>query len=293
MTFVQLEYFVTACQQGSLVRTAELLHVSQPAVSLALKELERECGFALFYREKKALRLTREGSTLLEHARLLVQQYHQLNREVRDIANSQSLLRIGIGPMSSGVVFPPLYSGFTKKYPDVRVELTEDRTTALAAALERNELDVILVALNADIQARFETVPLYKQDICFCVSESHPLAGASEITLAQMASTPLVLYPPSYYLSTRVEEMFQQGGMTPDIRFRSHQLGTIRSFISCGIASGFLAAPVAEQTPGIKRFSLENWLHSNDIGAAWPRNRAPYGPAERFIRYVQKLERRE
>lgn len=293
MTFVQLEYFVTACQQGSLVRTAELLHVSQPAVSLALKELERECGFALFYREKKALRLTREGSTLLEHARLLVQQYHQLNREVRDIANSQSLLRIGIGPMSSGVVFPPLYASFTKAHPEVRVELTEDRTAALTAGLERNELDVILVALNADIQARFETVPLYKQDLCFCVSESHPLAGASEITLSQMATAPLVLYPPNYYLSSRIEDMFQQAGLTPNIRFRSHQLGTIRSFISSGIACGFLASRVAEQSPGIKAFSLRKWLVSNDIGAAWPRNRAPYGPAERFIRYVQKLERRE
>ena len=73
MTFVQLEYFVTVCQLGSLVRTAEALHVSQPAVSLALKELEKECGFAMFYREKKTLRLTREGSALLESANQLVQ----------------------------------------------------------------------------------------------------------------------------------------------------------------------------------------------------------------------------
>lgn len=293
MTFVQLEYFVTVCQLGSLVRTAEALHVSQPAVSLALKELEKECGFALFYREKKALRLTREGSALLESARSLVQKYHQFSREVKSIADSQSLLRVGIGPMSSGVVFPPLYAGFTKQYPEVRVELTEDRTTALASALERNELDVILVALNRDIRARFDTVPLYKQDICFCVSENHPLAGASEVTLAQMASTPLVLYPPNYYLSSRVEDMFQQGGLTPDIRFRSNQLGTIRSFISSGIASGFLAARVAEQTPGIKSYSLDKWLDSNDIGVAWSRGRVTYGPTDRFVRFIRRLGRQD
>ena len=291
MTFVQLEYFVTVCQLGSLVRTAEALHVSQPAVSLALKELEKECGFALFYREKKTLRLTREGSALLESANQLVQKYHQFNHEVQAIANSQSLLRVGVGPMSTGVVFPPLYAGFAKQYPEVLVELTEDRTTALTAALEENRLDVMLVALTPDIRARFETVPLYKQSICFCVSEDHPLASSSEISLAQMANTPLVLYPPNYYLSSRIEDMFHRAGLTPDIRFRSHQLGTIRSFISSGIASGFLAQRVAEQTPGIKAYPLTEWLHSNEIGIAWPRDRAAYGPTDKFIRFVRKLGR--
>lgn len=288
MTLVQLEYFVTVCQYGSLVRTAELLHVSQPAVSLALKELERECGFALFYREKKALRLTREGSALLEEARSLVQQYHRFAREVKDMADSQSLLRVGMGPMSSGTLFPPLYSGFTALYPNVRVELTEDRTNALCTALERNELDVILVALTPEIRERFETASLGKQEIRFCVAESHPLADASEITLAQMANTPLVLYPANFYLSSRIDGMFQQAGLTPNIRFRSNQLGTIQSFIRHGIASGFLAAAAAEQTSGIKSFPLQ-WLPSNDNGIAWCRGRAAYGPTDRFIRFVRKL----
>ena len=132
---------------------------------------------------------------------------------------------------------------------------------------------------------------LYKQGLCFCVAENHPLADSSEITLAQMANTPLVLYPPNYYLSSRIEGMFQQAGLVPDIRFRSHQLGTIRSFISTGIASGFLAQRVAEQTPGIKQFSLDRWLISNDIGIAWPRDRVPYGPTDKFIRFVRKISR--
>ena len=293
MTFVQLEYFVTVCQLGSLVRTAEALHVSQPAVSLALKELEKECGFAFFYREKKALRLTREGSALLESARSLVQKYHQFSREVKSIADSQSLLRVGIGPMSSGVVFPPLYAGFTKQHPEVRVELTEDRTTALAAGLEHNQLDLILVALTSQIKEQFETLPIYRQDLCFCVAEDHPLANAVDISLGQMATAPLVLYPDNYYLSTRIQNVFQQAGLTPDIRFRSNQLGTIRSFISSGIACGFLAARVVEQTPGIKSFPLDKWLPSNDIGAAWPRSRTVYGPTEKFIRYLRKLSPKE
>ena len=54
---------------------------------------------------------------------------------------------------------------------------------------------------------------------------------------------------------------------------------------------GSLAQRVAEQTPGIKQFSLDRWLISNDIGIAWPRDRVPYGPTDKFIRFVRKISR--
>ena len=85
MTLTQLQYFQAVCRYENFTKAAEALHISQPAMSAAMKDLERECGVPLCIRNKNSLKVTEEGQVLLDEANLVLGQYGCLDHVVRNL----------------------------------------------------------------------------------------------------------------------------------------------------------------------------------------------------------------
>lgn len=95
MTLTQMRYFYEVCKWRSITKAAASLHISQPTVSIAMADLEKESGLNLFRREGKKLSLTEDGSLLLSKITPILANLQQLDRDIKDMAQNKNLIRLG------------------------------------------------------------------------------------------------------------------------------------------------------------------------------------------------------
>ena len=148
MTLNQLRYFCTASRCHSITKAAEELYVTQPTVSMAIRDLEVEFGITLFYRKGNQLILTVEGETLYEKATYILQYCSELQADCFGLSKVKPPLRIGIPPMLSTVFFPELLDAFLKKFPDVPVVLEEYGSVRACNLVQNDTLDLALVSIT-------------------------------------------------------------------------------------------------------------------------------------------------
>ena len=99
MNFTQLKYFEVICSCGSVSKAAEVLHISQPSLSMAIRELETEYGVFLFKRHHKGVSLTPEGETLLALSRDILTRVEDMTAIMKDLGRGRKILKLGLPPM--------------------------------------------------------------------------------------------------------------------------------------------------------------------------------------------------
>lgn len=141
MRLMQLRYFCEVCRCGSVTHASENLHVSQPSVSVGIRELEEGYGINLFYRDKKRLVLTEEGEFFYQKALEILDMVNDLDRKMNQLAQKETPVLIGVPPMISIFLFAPLINRFYRQYPDARVEMREHGTLDAEKLVETEQLD--------------------------------------------------------------------------------------------------------------------------------------------------------
>src|SRR5215471_11845588 len=124
MELRHLRYFVAAAEAQNVSRAALKLHVSQPALSRQIRDLEEELGFPLFQRSAKSVRLTDAGTMFLKEARAVVQRAADAVAAARAVAaGGQSEIHVGYAPSLTARILPPTLRAFQAEFPKVRVKL--------------------------------------------------------------------------------------------------------------------------------------------------------------------------
>ena len=181
-------------EEGSFARAARVLHLTQPALSRSIQELERRTGIKLFDRNKGRVEPTDLGRVFLAHARELLGRAEALDREVATMrgAGTGSLV-IGSGTFPTSMFMAGAVSAFLRRNPGVGIRLVNDNWVALVAALRRRELDFIVAAPPAAGEATdLATRALSPRQGCFLVRPDHPLRSRRELALADIAAYPIV-----------------------------------------------------------------------------------------------------
>ncbi|MGL4857826.1 LysR family transcriptional regulator, partial [Plesiomonas sp.] len=123
MKLRELHYFVEVIRQNGFGRATEILHVTQPAISRAIKQLEDKVGGELLIREPRGVRLTERGHILLRYAENILQQERNLYKELHDMGEDiTGTLRVGLPPVISAVYFPDIIFAFRSRCPHVELE---------------------------------------------------------------------------------------------------------------------------------------------------------------------------
>ena len=125
MTLNQLRYFCTDAQCHSITKAAKIMFVTQPAVSLALRELEKKFSITLFSHSNNGLELTVEGEQFYERASALLRQSDEMQLEFQDTSRRRPTVRLGTPPNLSTVFFPELMDAFHVEHPEIYLELSE------------------------------------------------------------------------------------------------------------------------------------------------------------------------
>lgn len=189
-----LHLFVVVAEEGSIHAGARRLMITQPAVSQALRKLEREVGGAVLIRTPRGVQLTPAGVALLEHGRDILGRMDAATDAVRHIARTDNrVLRVGLmcGTASAGDLTFPIVAAFRRRYPDVRLCLAELTFDNQFDALVDGRVDVAIVRLPCD-DDRLELVGLFHEPTVLCLSAEHRLAGADAVSLADVLDEPIV-----------------------------------------------------------------------------------------------------
>ncbi|MBQ2840364.1 MAG: LysR family transcriptional regulator [Oscillospiraceae bacterium] len=286
MKLLQLQYFCTACKYNNITRASEELHISQPSISNAIKELEAEFGVTLFRRLKKGFTLTEEGETLLKHAQELLQHAERISLIMSDKSEERRSIRIGIPPMTGISRLPKLYRGFKSICPEVSLSTHEFGANSLLASLRDETLDLAIIPTNVVDHARFSSLDLGEVETVFCVPSDHRLAGEKSVDIRALRGEPLILFDKGFIQYDVITSAFASAGIEPNIVHLSSQLYMIKEFISSGFACGFMFRDIAETIPDIVSIPLKDPIKSKII-LIWSKERHMSTDVMKFIDYAK------
>jgi DNA-binding transcriptional LysR family regulator len=212
MQLKDMEVFMTAARTQNLRAAADLLGVTQPAVSKAIRRLETSLGARLFERTARGVALTRIGEVLVERGQSLQGLVAQIRTEIGDISAGQSaLVRLGSVPLSFEAVVVPLLAQMTRGDAPVRFDLHLQLSSELLRQLQAGTLDLAIAAMPAERPPELNSLVLGSVISHVVVARSHPILR-KPFTLADLAAQQWVLAPPDVALHQWVAGVFREAG---------------------------------------------------------------------------------
>jgi DNA-binding transcriptional LysR family regulator len=239
-TLRQLQILDTAARTLSFSRTSELLHVSQPAVSMQMKQLGELAGVPLFERVGARLHLTQAGEELARHAREVLRTLEQADDALAALRGMQGG-RLRVAVTSTAKYFAPkLISLFAKRYPEVVVRLAVNNRETVIQALAANEIDVAIMGKPPD---GLDTAAATFADHPFVViaAPDHPLAHRRSAALSTLASEVFLVREPGSGTRAAMERFFAEHGIEPRIGMVMESNETIKQAVMAGMGLSFIS----------------------------------------------------
>jgi len=214
-----LRYFVGVAEMENVSRAALKLHVSQPALSAQIRDLEDEIGFLLLERTAKSVKLTKAGRAFLDEARAVLQRADEAVKKARSIAAAEpSELHVGYSPTPVAEILPKTLRAFQRVMQNVHVRLHDWTNQAILDGVRdgRLQLGLIVRPPKASSLRDLRYEELFHDTVCVAVAPEHPFARRRTIPLTEVAAEPLIGlthedYPEYYdYLSIAFSKVKQK-----------------------------------------------------------------------------------
>jgi LysR family hydrogen peroxide-inducible transcriptional activator len=184
MKLVQLEYALALKKYGSYSRAAQAVGISQPAMSIQIKNLEGAVGINLFDRSQKKVAPTPEGELFLERAQLLVLQARQLRDYALELSEEYTgELKIGIIPTLAPYLLPLFIEELHEQFSRLQVHVKEAITEEIVQGIKSGELDGGIISTPIGSKVQFTTKPLFYEGFLLFVSEQHPLYTKEQVAV--------------------------------------------------------------------------------------------------------------
>lgn len=232
MEFRQLEYFCTISELENFTRTAEVLHVSQPSVTKAIKALETELGVRLIDRSQKRATLTEAGKVFLLHAQKIMQALDNAGRDMQKFQKDRhETLRFGIPPMVEAYLFPDFFTEFRRFFPDVVLDVLEFADSdEVKERADLGDLDFGIV-LGEPGESEHE-LPIMEDFMSVCLPPEHPLAQSKSLTFSELAGEKFIMQQPRTYQYRAVYDGCHKAGFIPEVLLCTSQLKTIKQLVA-------------------------------------------------------------
>lgn len=243
----QLRLLVALDDFGNLKRVAEIAHVTVPAVSKALADLERGLGLDLFSRTAQGLRPTAYGECLIRHARKMLTNIHQARDELKALSSgSQGKIHVGVYPASTSALLPQGLALLKKKSPGTNVLVIEGTMALLLPELWQGKLDMIVGRLpTGDVRNGLAEKELLEEPVALVTRRGHPLVGRKKLRWSDLKPYPWVLPPAGSLLRDPLERMLERHDITANNYIETLSTTLARSYLHVTDAIGAMAGAVA------------------------------------------------
>ncbi|QBR01427.1 LysR substrate-binding domain-containing protein [Paraburkholderia pallida] len=206
-----LRLLVAVDTYRNLTQVADVTHVTVPAVSKSLAELEKGLGLPLFSRTAQGLMPTQYGDCLIRHARAMLAILHQARDELKALSSgTEGKVHVGMLPASASVLLPRALSLLKQRSPGTNVMVTEGTTALLLPELWQGHLDLVVGRLPApDTLGSFEEKELLEEPVTLVTGRQHPLARRKSVEWADLRPYPWILPPPGSILRDPLERALE------------------------------------------------------------------------------------
>lgn len=266
-------YFLAVAEELNFGRAADRLHMSQPPLSQAIKQLEQRLGTQLLYRTTREVRLTAAGAVLVEQCRVLLATAAAAERSVK-AASAGLRGELRVGAVTSAVTHPlrAALTAFRHTHPDVEVRVDEVDTHIAVAAIQRRELDLALVRLLAT-PAGCRRHTLVSEPFVLAIPDNWPLAQRkTSIDLAAASDLPWIWLPrqiaPDYH--DQVVACCRAADFAPDARHGARSITSQLAMVAAGLGVALVPRHTATSTAttGVHLIRLRHTVNI-ELAAIW------------------------
>lgn len=255
ITLRQLKVFEAVARLGSFTRAAEELHLTQPAVSMQIRQLEESVGLPLFEQLGKKIYLTLAGQEMHHYCRAIAQQLDEVDRVMAEMKGLQRG-RLMIAVASTANYFAPrLLATFSQRYPQATISLDVTNREGLLNHLDANDIDLVIMGRppeGLDLVAE----PFTENPLVVIAAPSHPLVKTAHIPLERLQQETFVVRERGSGTRTAMERFFTEKGvhLTTGMEMSSNE--AIKQAVQAGLGLGIVSIHTLELELETKRLAI-------------------------------------
>lgn len=285
MTLSQLQYFCAVCRYHSITRAAQSLYISQPTISTAIHELEKEFHISLFLHTPNKIILTEEGAAFYKKADALLKRVRDMEEEFSHSDQSLRPIRIGIPPILSTVFLPQLTETFEETY-HIPLQLTECASHRAAELVSEEKLDVLLGNLDLYNLEQYNYYQMQEDHYVYCVSKYHPLAQATSLTLSDLKDQSIILFHMDSVQAMTIQAAFQALSIKPHVKLYLSQLTTMMKYLESDHYGAFFYSSIPINETKFVRIPITPTIKAK-FGILWKKGIFLSHGLEQWIRFVK------
>jgi len=287
MTLQQLRYFCVMAEVLHYTKAASQLYISQPSLSYALSELEKELGLPLFEKKGKKTFLTKYGEAFLPYAK------NALNELSKGEALLLEMSQSATGTIDLGYIYsvgfdilPCLVEQFYSSRSDrgITFNFHQNMTRNLMDNLRQGSLDLVLAARTDGDD--LESVVVGRQNLFLVVSNKHPLASRTQADLDDIKDEPFIAINSHTAISRQVEEYFAQAGKRLNTVFEVDDCNSVAAFVSSQMGVTIMPRIPSLDSYNVVAIPIHNTLLEREICLFWDKNRKMIPAVREFRDYV-------
>ncbi len=272
MELRQIRSFLSVAETLHFGRTAELIHLSQPALSLQIRALEAEVGVRLLERNRRKTTLTPAGRAFRDAALAGVAQLDRAIRNARLAADGKlGLLRIGFISTAGSELLPDTIRAFRELNPEVEFSLRNILTAEQIQMLEAGALDIGFLRLPIGGHTQLEVATIHREPFVLVVPASHPLGTRKKVRLSEVAGQDFVMYDrkhaPGFH--DQVFGMLRNAGIVPNVCQTAGEMPTLIALVAAGIGISILpTSAVKHNIAAVVACEIADPIPMSEIGLA-------------------------
>lgn len=251
MELRQIRSFLSVAETLHFGRAAELLHLSQPALSLQIRNLEEQLGTRLFQRNRRGTSLTAAGITFRDNASAALLQLDDAARKTRLAADGKlGLLRIGFISTAGAQILPQIIRQFRRANADVEFSLRNVLTADQVRMLETGLLDIGFLRMPVDKQSGLDVIPVHREPFVLAVPSTHRFGNKKRVKLKETVNEDFLMYERSHApgFHDLILAMFRSAGVVPRICQTAGEMPTLISLIDAGMGIAVLPISAVKNT---------------------------------------------
>jgi DNA-binding transcriptional LysR family regulator len=296
MELRHIRYFIAVAKEENVSRAAQKLHLSQPALSRQIQDLEEELGFLLLERTAKSVRLTEAGKVFFSEGQEVLARVEQAIKAARAVvSDGAGELHVGYAPSPTVRLLPASLRLFQTRFPRMRVRLHDMTTEEMIAGVRQGELSMAIAVRPTTAMLRglrFEE--LIRDTLCLAVHPKHTLARFSSVSLERAVKEPFVAYNDEDYpeYSDFLIQLFESTGREPKIVETQDSGASMVAAIEAGTGVAVMPQSFAcVAGPRLTLVPLTPTPPPLSVGGLWLADKLS-GPARNFLECAREASRK-
>ena len=293
INFELYRIFYVVANHKNITKASEELHISQPAISKSIKNLEDQLGGQLFVRTKRGVVLTDEGKEFYNYIKQAIEYINNAENKFTDLINLETgTIKIGISTTLTKEFLLPYLEKFHEKYPKIDIQIDTNITPELLHKLINGLLDIVILNLKGKSYGDdLEIIKCKKVTDCFAVNKKYKDLIDKELSLKELNNYPLILQPKGSNTREFLDTFARENGVTLKSGIELAGYSLVVEFTKIGLGIGYINKDYSKsllQNKELFELNIKEKIPSRYIGMVLSKNHIPSFSTRKLIEIITK-----